>query len=392
VAAFFITLGIFLLLQIGHSRYLIREFPRLRPLWVRVGLLVFHLPLIGYFLLRLTGNTTLWILEVLRPLARLGFYFQAITIVHLCSAAVGHLLWRRWSRTQDPEPGPEDPSRRAFLRGSATVGAGAALATSLVGAASAFGDPEVTQLDLAFPDLPQGLHGLRIAQLSDLHAGPMISAEVMARWRRALDAQRPDLIVITGDLVDSRPEELFPLLGAFHDIQAPLGVHAILGNHDYFTDPVPIWASLNQAGIGCLENRHVLLNRNGASFALIGLQDPMARNGRFRGIAFGPGPDVKAATQGLPSGVFSICLNHRPSDWPLAKATGARLTLSGHTHGGQINVIPGVNSARFLGPYTGGLYREEGQCLYVSRGLGVVALPMRLNAPPELPVIRLLKG
>jgi hypothetical protein len=392
VIGFFIGLAVFVLLQSWHARFLAREFPRVKPADIRWALVLFHLPLVAYFLLRLTGHASLWIMEVLRPLARLGFYFQAITLVHLAAAEVGALLWRAWRHTRTPRPGPEDPSRRAFIRGGALMGAGAALSGSLAGAASAYGDPEITRLDLPFPDLPQALHGLRIAHLSDLHAGPLISVALMARWRRLVDAERPDLILFTGDMVDSRPEEILPFLGAFHDLKAPLGTHAILGNHDYFTDPTPLWDLLTRAGIGCLENRHLVLERGGARLALIGLQDPMATNGRFQGIAFGPGPDPAAATRGLEPGLFRLCMAHRPSMWDAAKATGAHLTLSGHTHGGQINLLPGLNSARLLGPYTSGLYREGGHTLYVSRGLGVVGLPMRINASPELPILRLVKS
>jgi predicted MPP superfamily phosphohydrolase len=212
------------------------------------------------------------------------------------------------------------------------------------------------------------------------------------RWRRIVDAERPDLVLFTGDLVDSRPEEILAFLGAFEDLRAPLGVHTVLGNHDYFTDPGPIWERLGRAGMSCLENRHLILARGEARLALVGIQDPMARNGRFRGLAFGPGPDPAMATKGLDPSLFRLCLSHRPSMWPEAKQTGAQLTLSGHTHGGQINLLPGLNSARLLGPHPSGLYWEGGQALYVSRGLGVVGLPMRLNAPPELPILRLVRA
>jgi hypothetical protein len=106
-------------------------------------------------------------------------------------------------------------------------------------------------------------------------------------------------------------------------------------------------------------------------------------------VRYGPGPSPSLATRGLPPDAWRLCLSHRPNDWPLAQETGARLTLSGHTHGGQINLVPGVSSALVAGPYTRGLYRKGGDVLYVNRGLGVVALPVRIGAPPELTVITL---
>jgi predicted MPP superfamily phosphohydrolase len=211
----------------------------------------------------------------------------------------------------------------------------------------------------------------------------------VARWRRLTLREEPELLLLTGDIVDSQPQEAAGFLEAFRDVPAPLGRFAILGNHDYFTDPAPLWAGLEANGWRCLENAHALLHRGGATLAVLGLQDPQALNGRFRGIRFGPGPSFLDASRGVPEHAWKLCLNHRPDDWDLARLAGARLTLSGHTHGGQINLIPGLNSARFLGPYTSGEYRQGRDVLYVSRGLGVVALPLRIGADPELVVITL---
>jgi predicted MPP superfamily phosphohydrolase len=329
--------------------------------------------------------------------ARLGFYFQALTVVHLLLAMVAEGLWRFWQRsTQAPDQELEeaekegvDPSRRAFLRTAAVTSLGAATALGFGGAREAYGDPEISRQQLFFPDLPAGLDGLRLVQLSDLHAGPLIGPATLRRWRDLAQAERPELLLFTGDLVDSRASELAPLLEAFRGFRPALGTFAVLGNHDYFDDPRPIWRDLEAAGIRCLENRSALVRRRGATLALLGLQDPMARNGRFMRKVFGPGPRPSQATLGLPDGAFRLCMNHRPSEWEAALAAAARLTLSGHTHGGQINLLPGLSSARLIGPYTDGLYRRGDDLLYVSRGLGVVGLPMRIQAPPELVVIEL---
>ena len=383
MSLFLIALGCLTLVQVAHLHRLRQDLPprwQARLPWI---LLLLHLPLAAFFLLRLTGYSHLGLMEILRPAARGAFYFQALTLLHLALAGLAWLAWRL--RTRRPEHA--DVSRRAFLRGAALGSLGVAAASSVAGALQAYGPPETPVVELPFPDLPAGLDGLRIAHLSDLHAGPLVSPEVLTQWRRTLEGLRPDLVVITGDLVDSRPEELAGFSAAFRGFRAPLGTFAVLGNHDYFQDPRPIWEDLEALGIRVLENRHALVEHRGASLALIGLQDPMALNGRFRGIRFGPGPEPFEATRGIPREAFRICLNHRPSEWHEARAAGARLTLSGHTHGGQINLLPGLNSARLLGPYTAGLYAEGDRRLYVSRGLGVVALPMRIQAPPELPLI-----
>jgi predicted MPP superfamily phosphohydrolase len=253
----------------------------------------------------------------------------------------------------------------------------------------AYGDPEISRFDLRFPDLPEGFEGFRIVQLSDLHAGPLIGPNLLKRWRFLAERERPDILVITGDFVDSLPEELDPFTEAFRNFSAPMGHFAILGNHDYFTDPSPIWKGLEAMGYHCLENRHVVLERNGSKMAILGLQDPMARSGRFRGIRFGPGPMPQDVAQMIPGDLWRLGLCHRPSNWDLALEAGARLTLSGHTHGGQINLLPGISSAKMLGPYTSGIYRHNGNVLFVNRGLGVVGLPMRVGAPPEIAVITL---
>ncbi len=394
---FFIIFGIILALQLLHWHVLRRIAPlSMRSLlpWLLVAI---HVPLVIYFALRFMGGAPTGFSQALRPFARAGFYFQSFTAVHLVILAFAETLW--WWRFRHHLPGleteaeadaeAEDPERRAFLRKVATAGLGAAAVGAGYGASEAYGDPGITRLELSFPDLPPALDGLKLLQLSDLHIGPMLAARTVARWRVLTDREAPDLLLVTGDLVDSLPSEVAPFIKSFGHFPAPLGCFAILGNHDYFTDPRPIWKDLEGAGFQCLENANRLLERNGALLAVVGISDPMASNGRFRGIRFGDGPRPEVAVQGVPDRAWRLCLSHRPSNWDLAVQTGAKLTLSGHTHGGQVNIIPGVSSARMMGPYTRGLFDENGFKLYVSRGLGVVGIPMRLGAPPEIVVITL---
>jgi predicted MPP superfamily phosphohydrolase len=389
---FLIALLLIFLIQWFHLQLLRLELPDRAQRWIPWALGLFHLPLVlfaGMRLLSLGGHGAI---PTLGTLARMGFYFQAFTVLHLLIAMVAEGLWRVRHPVDEEAEAPDDAGRRAFLRTAAVTSTAAATAFTVVGRSEAYQDPILTRLDLAFPDLPPGLDGLKIAQVSDLHAGPLVRLPVLERWRILTERERPELILFTGDLVDSRPEELAPLLEAFRGLKAPLGLFAILGNHDYFDDPRPIWRDLEAAGIRCLENASALIQRNGATLALMGLQDPMASNGRFRRLPFGPGPRPVEAARDLPAEAFRICMNHRPSEWEKALMAGARLTLSGHTHGGQINPIPGFNSARLIGPRTQGLYREGPDQLYVSRGLGVVGLPIRIGATPEIPIITLRRG
>lgn len=376
------------LLQVLHRRLLHRLLPEGADRWVTWVLVLIHLPFALYVAARLTGHAGF--LPWLRVLARGAAYFQLLTVMNLVLWGASSLLWRI-RHGKRPEEGPEDPARRRFLRQTTAMGTALAAAGVLHGRREAYADPEVVHLDLAFPDLPPGLDGLRIAQISDLHTGPLVKPALVARWRTLVQAERPELLLVTGDFVDSLPQEAASVAEAFRDFPAPLGRFAILGNHDYFTDPRPIWATLEAGGFRMLENRWELVERNGDRLALVGLQDPMARHGHFRDIRYGPGPSPELAVKGLPEGLWRICLSHRPSDWNLARRTGARLTLSGHTHGGQVNLIPGVSSALMLGPYTAGLYRKGPDALYVNRGLGVVGIPVRVGARPEITIITLRK-
>jgi len=386
IVPFLLVLG----LQILHWRLLIQVFPDRFRRWIPWGLLLIHLPLMVYMGYRFAGKAALGMGAHLMPLARGALYFQVFTCVNLCFWGIALGVWKLRKRLGHTfDQGPKDPSRRSFLRKTAAGGVGILAATVTGGAEQAYGDPEITRTHLWFSDLPRGLDGLRIVHLTDPHCGPLVGAGLVRRWRMLAERENPELLVITGDLVDSLPGEIEPFSQAFRDFPAPLGRFAILGNHDYFTDPRPIWAGLERTGFTCLENRHAIVERGGASMAVLGLQDPMARNGRFLDLRFGPGPMPQDVLLRLPKDPWRLCLCHRPSNWDLARETGARLTLSGHTHGGQINLIPGLSTANILGPYTSGLYRYQGQVLYVSRGLGVVGLPIRIAAAPELAVITL---
>ena len=386
----FFTLFI-LCLQLGHRR-LLREVLPLRVLpWIVPVLLLVHVPLGAFVGMRLlgVGAAPLW----LRALARFGLYFQMLTLLDLLLWGVAALVWRLahlWRNGLGVPP--ENPDRRRFLRQTSAAGAGLAAYGVFAGTIQARSDPEIVRHQFHFPSLPEGLDGLRIVQISDLHAGPLLQAGQMERWRRLAEEERPELLLVTGDIVDSLPEEAEAFVAAFKGFRAPRGIFAILGNHDYFTDPRPIWKSLEAMGVEFLENRNAVVERNGALLGLVGLQDPMASHGHFRSIRYGPGPDPNQAVQGLPPTAWRLCLSHRPNDWHLARRTGAHLTLSGHTHGGQVNLIPGVSSAVIMGPYTQGLYTRGEDHLYVNRGLGVVGLPVRIGAPPEITVLTLRRG
>ncbi len=388
---FLLLFLVFFGLQWLHWRFLRHLLPERVHAYIPWVLVLLHVPLVAYMGLRFAGFGSHGLGPWLQSLARGAFYFQALTLLNLIGGFGTELLYRLTHRRRS-EGALELPSRRAFLQGAASAGMGAVAVGGGFGWAQAYGDPVVGRHELYWPDLAPGLDGLRVLQLSDLHAGPLAGVKLLRRWRDVAQREQAELVVLTGDVVDSLAEEVDGFVQAFSGLPAPLGRFVVLGNHDYFTDPGPIWAGLEAAGFRCLENAQHTVLRGGSALAVVGLQDPQALNGRWRGIRFGPGPRPDLAVKGIPDGAFRLCLAHRPGLWRLARRMGAQLTLAGHTHGGQVNLIPGVNFARMLGPYTEGLFEDDGQRLYVSRGLGVVGVPMRVAAPPEIVVITLRRG
>ncbi|WP_005038327.1 metallophosphoesterase [Holophaga foetida] len=386
MAFFFLILGIGL--QVLHWRALRRILPPKWSPWLAAALVLIHVPLLTYVVLRLTGASSMEMGYALRPLARGGLYFVALSTFNLLLLSLEALLWRiRKHRGRDL-----DHDRRAFLQKGAIVSLGVLGLLTAKGYREGHGEPEVRRKELFFPDLPPAFDGLRIAHLSDLHSGPLVRRDQLRLWRAMAEREHPDLLLITGDLVDALPEEVEPIIQAFRDFPASMGRFAILGNHDYFTDPRPLWAGMEGIGFTFLENRHQVLSRGADQLVIFGLQDPMARNGRFRGLRFGPGPMPQDTALLMPRDGWRLALVHRPSNWNLALEAGARLTLSGHTHGGQINLVPGVSSAYIQGRFTRGIYHEGPHQMNVSAGLGMVGLPVRLASPPEFSLLTLRRG
>jgi predicted MPP superfamily phosphohydrolase len=202
----------------------------------------------------------------------------------------------------------------------------------------------------------------------------------MVRMRDLAESLAPDVIVFTGDQMDRRPSDADIFAEGFDGISAPLGVYGILGNHDHFFDPAISERALERAGIQPLINSGVSFERNGSSLALVGVEDLNASNGRT--------PDF-TVLQRYPTS-FRVCLCHQPNGWHQAAAAGAHLTLAGHTHGGQIALTGrNLNVARINTRYIAGPYRREDAHLYVSRGVGVGAVPVRVGAPPEIDLLTL---
>jgi uncharacterized protein len=249
----------------------------------------------------------------------------------------------------------------------------------------------VRPLDLAFDNLPAGLDGMRIVQLSDLHVGPHTPRAYLARIARAVRDARPDLIVLTGDQVDDFPRDVEPLGRAFGGLAAPLGVIAIAGNHDVYAGWNAVRLGMERLGWTVLVNDAVALERGGARLWVGGTGDPAGQTGGRESM--GVAPDVDRTLARVPPGAFRVVLAHNPALWPELAERGVELTLSGHTHYGQL-AIPrlGWNLASPFMEHTMGTYRLNGATLYINPGTNYWGIPARIGTPPEVTVVTLRRS
>jgi predicted MPP superfamily phosphohydrolase len=228
--------------------------------------------------------------------------------------------------------------------------------------------------------LPPQLDGYRIGQLSDVHCGPHTPATRVRGWVERLNALDLDLMTVTGDLITHGSTHVAAVAAALGGLRARDGVFACMGNHDYFTDGEHFVRQLTDHGLVVLRNRGVVVERDGARLYVAGVDDTWTSR-----------HDVARALADRPAGTPTVLLAHDPNVFPEASAHDVELTLSGHTHGGQL-AIPGVRRlslARFITRFTAGLYRRGRSWLYVNRGAGTTGPPVRLGAPAELAVLTL---
>ncbi|AUX47388.1 metallophosphatase [Sorangium cellulosum] len=278
---------------------------------------------------------------------------------------------------------PLDGDRRTFLsRTIAGVVGALAVGLGLAGAASALGDVAVRPLRVRLRRLPRAMSGFRVVQLTDLHIGPMIGREWLERVVARVNALKPDLVAITGDLVDGSVEELRDHTAPLADLRARYGVYFVTGNHEYYSG-VDAWIEeLGRLGVKVLHNERVAIGDGDHSFDLAGVDDWGAR-----GMGHGHGPDLARALAGRDPSRELVLLAHQPKQILEAAEMGVGLQLSGHTHGGQI--FPWGLFVRLDQPYVAGLSSHGETQIYVSRGTGYWGPPMRVGAPSEITLIEL---
>ena len=353
--------------------------------WVIVAVRMFSGSLWGIGRIRYIAPWIAW--------QMLGWVFCGLVCVYLLAKGV-RSAWYVVRRKASPEP--DAPltthharvSRRQFLARATYAYAAAGLGLSTYGIWSADRLPVITRRTLFFPDLPPGLDGIRIAHLSDVHAGIHMEREKMEAIVAQTNALKPDLICQTGDMIDIAASFIPDYVRAFRDLRAPLGVVTVLGNHDRYTGEDAVIRGVRDAGQAFVQNGAHVVERNGAPLALVGIDDP--RNWR----ADDPqDADLDVALRRSPSGMFKILLAHRPGAFDGAAPRGIPLTLAGHIHGGQIYLpVIGWSAGRLITKYVMGHFRQGASQLYVSRGIGVVGVPIRVFVPPEIAVLELRRG
>jgi len=264
--------------------------------------------------------------------------------------------------------------RRHFLRGAAIIGAAGAAGTLPALAVAQEEDARAERITFRIPGLDPAHDGLRIAQLSDIHVGPRTSPDIIRRAIAEANRFAPDLVVLTGDYVSRRRSEVEGMRALLGGLAAP--TVAVLGNHDVWVDPRGAAAALRAHGYEVLENAWTRIRLRGAPFTVVGVGDHLTGH-----------DDVHAATRGLRGGPAPLVLAHGPKTADRLGGLGRPLLcLSGHTHGGQINVpvLTPLLLASIHEPYVRGLYTFGDVQLYVNRGLGMSGIAVRLNSPAEV--------
>ncbi len=281
------------------------------------------------------------------------------------------------------------PTRLAARRGFLNV-AGAALFAAPV-AVVAYGvfvqrrNFRLREQDIPIPGLSDDLVGIRIVQLTDIHLSAFLSEQSLAYCVGMANETNAHLALVTGDMITSGRDPLDACLKQLAGLRAEAGILGCLGNHEVYANAEAHAAELGaRLGIRYLRSEAVRLKFGGGIMNVAGVDYQ-----RFHK------PYLTGAGKMVEPGILNVLLSHNPDVFPVAARQGYDLTVSGHTHGGQVRVEilrEDLNIARFFTPYVDGLYRVGKQSIFVSRGIGTIGLPARLGAPPEVALLRLCRS
>ena len=351
----------------------------LRPLgvgfWKPVSgwLYMWHLLVLPATLISLLfGYSVLWIGDFLGGL--IDRARRSATLVRVASVTDGV---RETAMGSVTGPVVLYPSRRQILAAAATFAPQAALGCALMKAASQAGKFRIHKMEVALPHLPRGLAGMTIAHVSDTHVGRFVGPKELEAVVAATAGLKPDLIAFTGDLIDFNLSDLDPALAAMRELQKIAPLAMCVGNHDLFEDEKQFRRRVRAADVGLMLDESMVVEVRGQKIELLGLDWGTRAVPRADGIE-----EHMRAMMTRRGSAFPILLAHHPHAFDPAAAAGIPLTLSGHTHGGQIMITRNFGAGRVY-KYWSGLYEKGGSKLVVSNGVGNW-FPLRINAPAEI--------
>jgi predicted MPP superfamily phosphohydrolase len=315
------------------------------------------------------------------PVTWVGYTWLGVLFFLVVSLGLSDLV-RGLSLRAGALRAPTDLARRQTLaRLFGGVAAAAGIGASAVGLASVLGPVAVRRVRVVVDGLARSRSGYRIVQISDVHVGPTIGRGFLEGVVRRINELEPDLVAITGDLVDGSVHELAAHVAPLADLSARDGVFFVTGNHEYYSGVESWLAHLATLGVRVLRNEHVRIGGDDG-FDLAGIDDASSH-----GYGHGHGADLARALAGRDPSRPCVLLAHQPKGIDLADARGVDLQLSGHTHGGQM--IPWNLLVRLQQPFVAGLHRLRRAQIYVSCGTGYWGPPMRVGAPAEITEIEL---
>ncbi len=289
--------------------------------------------------------------------------------------------------------GLPSPSRRRFLEQTAVAVSAAPFVASGYGLFYGRLNLETTEKRIVLRRLPRAFQGFRIAQLSDFHIGPFMTAGEIRKYVEIANRLKPDLYVLTGDFVTWDPSTQEAVVEALQGLKAPFGIFGCLGNHELWTDTEDSITRLFAArGVSILRHAPALIQSQGEALNLIGVdfQSRRRMGPRSEGV-------VKSYLRGVQPlmrpDTVNILLSHNPNTFDRAADLGIDLSLAGHTHGGQVRlefIRPSLSPSLLITSYVSGWFEKNGAQLYVNRGIGTIGVPIRFGARPEITLFELV--
>jgi predicted MPP superfamily phosphohydrolase len=332
-----------------------------------------------------------------------------VVIVFLVGDLVRLVRWtimKLTPRRDESETVQTKISRSEFLAKTGLIIGAAPLVIFTDGMLRGAYNYKVRHVNLVLPKLPPAFNGLRILQISDVHAGSFTNKDAVRKGIKLINDQKADLVFFTGDLVNNKTDEVYEYMEMFSEIKAPMGVFSIYGNHDYGEyDPVlsrdkdKLKANLEalanvhkDMGWTLLRNEHEVLSIQNQKIGLLGVEN-WGNKARFQRLG-----DIDKAKEGLEEVPVKLLLSHDPSHWDAVvrpQHPDIDVTFSGHTHGMQFGIDNKYfrwSPAQYMYDQWADLYEKKNQYIYVNRGFGFLGFPGRVGIMPEITVFELKNG